>query len=83
VEYRIGGHVEDNYLIINGEQVKEFGASIGIGLPMRRSLSKTNLFFDFTRKTGSTINNLHTEKYYTMGISLNLYDFWFIKRKYD
>ena len=84
MEYRIGGHIEDNYLIIYGEQVKEYGASIGIGLPMRRSLSKTNLFFDFTRKTGSTVNNLHTENYYTMGISLNLYDnFWFIKRKYD
>jgi hypothetical protein len=82
VEYRIGGHIEDNYLIINGEQVKEYGASVGIGLPMR-ILSKTNLFFDFTRKSGSAINNLHTENYYTMGISLNLYDFWFRKRKYD
>jgi hypothetical protein len=84
LEYRIGGHIEDNYLIINGEQVKEYGASIGIGLPMRRSLSKANLFFDFTQKTGSVINSLHTENYYTFGISLNLYDgFWFIKRKYD
>ena len=84
LEYRIGGHIEDNYLIINREQVKEYGASIGIGLPMRRSLSKTNLFFDFTRKYGSPGSNLHTENYYTMGISLNLYDpFWFIKRKYD
>jgi len=83
LEYRIGGHIEDNYVIINGEQVKEYGASIGIGLPMRRTFSKTNLFFDFTRKTGSTVNNLHTENYYTMGISLNLYDFWFVKRKYD
>lgn len=84
LEYRIGGHIEDNYLIINGEQVKEYGASIGIGLPMRRSLSKTNLFFDFTRKYGSPGSNLHTENYYTMGVSLNLYDpFWFIKRKYE
>ncbi|MCX6325991.1 MAG: hypothetical protein NT144_04990 [Bacteroidia bacterium] len=83
LEYRIGGHIEDNYLIINGEQVKEYGASIGIGIPMRRSLSKTNLFFDFTRKNGSAGSILHTENYYTMGISLNLYDFWFIKRKFD
>ena len=83
VEYRIGGHAGDNYLIINGEQVKEYGASIGIGLPMRRTISKANLFFDFTRKTGSTSSNLHTEDYISMGISLNLYDFWFIKRKYD
>ncbi len=83
VEYRIGGHVEDNYLIIDGEQLKERGASFGIGLPMRRTLSKTNLFFDFTQKHGSSGSILHTENYYTMGISLNFYDFWFVKRKYD
>jgi len=83
LEYRIGGHYGDNYLIVNGEQVKEYGASIGIGIPMRRTLSRTNLYFDFTRKTGSPSNNLFTEDYFTMGISLNLYDFWFIKRKYD
>lgn len=89
IEYRIGGHIGDNYLIINGEQVKEYGASFGVGIPMgrslsdKRSLSRINLFFDFTRKSGSAINNLHTENYYTMGISLNLYDFWFVKRKYE
>ncbi|MCX6252864.1 MAG: hypothetical protein NTV31_00055 [Bacteroidia bacterium] len=84
MEYRVGGHVGDNYLIINEEQVKEYGASAGIGIPMRRSSSRTNLFFDFTRKKGPEINSLHTENYYTMGISLNLYDnYWFIKRKYD
>jgi hypothetical protein len=83
IEYRIGGHVEDNYLIINGNQLKEYGASFGIGIPMRRSLSRTNLFFDYTRKYGPTGSNLYSENYYTMGISLNLYDFWFMKRKYD
>jgi hypothetical protein len=83
VEYRIGGHIGDNYLIINGEQIKEYGASIGFGIPMRRTLSKTNLYFDFTKKTGSFANSLHNENYLTMGLSLNLYDFWFLKRKYD
>lgn len=83
VEYRLGGHLNRNYLVINGNQVKESGLSIGLGLPMRRSLSKTNLFFDFTRKSfkggGASIH----EDYMTMGISLNLYDFWFVKRKYE
>jgi hypothetical protein len=83
VEYRIGGHIGDNYLIINGEQIKEYGVSIGFGLPLRKTLSKTNLFFDFTSKSGSFSNSLHREDYLTMGISLNLWDAWFIKRKYD
>jgi hypothetical protein len=82
IEYRIGGHVGDNYLIINGQQLKEYGASIGIGLPMLL-YSKTNLYFDFTSKVGSAASNLHTENYLTIGISLNLYDNWFLKRKYN
>jgi hypothetical protein len=84
MDYRIGGHIGDNYLIINGEQLKEYGASIGIGIPLRRSLSKTNLFFDFTRKAGTSGSILPVENYYTVGISLNIYDpYWFGKRKYD
>jgi hypothetical protein len=83
IEYRIGAHMGDNYLIINNEQIKEYGASIGLGLPMRRTLSKANLFLDFTKKTGSFENNLHNENYLTLGLSLNFYDFWFLKRKYD
>jgi hypothetical protein len=83
MEYRIGGHIGDNYLIINGEQIKEYGASLGVGIRMRRSMSKVNLFIDYTRKSGSGVNNFYIENYYTMGVSLNLYDFWFLKRKYE
>ena len=83
IEYRIGGHIEDNYLVISGKQIKERGITAGIGLPMLRSFSKTNLFFDYTRKSGTITNNLHIENYYTFGISLNLYDFWFRKLKYE
>jgi hypothetical protein len=83
IEYRVGGHVEDNYLVWNGQQVKEWGASLGFGIPLRRSLSKTNFFLDFTRKSLATSSYSHYENYFTMGASLNFYDFWFVKRRYD
>lgn len=84
IEYRIGAHVGGNYLIINGQQLKEFGASFGFGLPMsKRTFSKTNLFFDYTKKSGPGEFNLHSENYFTLGVSLNLWDWWFIKRKYE
>jgi hypothetical protein len=83
LEYRAGAHFGDSYLIIHDEQIKEFGASLGLGIPMRRTYSRTNLFFDFTRKNGSGVGVVHRENFYTMGVSLNLYDFWFIKRKYE
>jgi hypothetical protein len=83
LEYRIGGHFGDNYLIINGKQIKEYGASIGLGIPLRRTFSKANLYLDFTRKSGFSSINYHAEDFLSVGISLNLYDVWFIKRKYD
>ncbi len=82
VEYRIGGHIGDNYLYINNEQIKELGLSAGLGIPMSRTLSKANIFIDFTKRSGSASNNLHSENYVTIGASLNFYDFWFVKRRY-
>jgi hypothetical protein len=83
VEYRLGGHIADSYLIINDVQIKELGVSCGIGMRMRNTFSKTNIYFDFTRKTGDLSKGLLNENYFTIGISLNLYDWWFIKKKYD
>ena len=82
LEYRLGGHVTDSYLLINGVQIKEYGASCGIGIRMR-NLSKTNVYFDFTRKKGDIAKGLMNENYFSIGISLNLYDWWFVKRKFD
>jgi hypothetical protein len=85
LEYRFGGHVGDNYLILNGEQIKEIGVSVGVGIPLRRtvSLSKANLFVDYAKRSGSFANGLHDENYFTVGASINLYDWWFMKRKYE
>jgi hypothetical protein len=83
IDYRIGGHISDNYLLINGTRIKEYGASCGFGMRLRNSYSKATFFFDFTRKNGDMALGLHNENFYTIGASLNLYDFWFIKRKFD
>jgi len=87
IEYRIGGHIGDNYLIINGEQLKEYGASIGFGLPLPiiqgNPFSKMNMYIDYTKQYASPANNLHAEGFLTVGVSLNLYDWWFVKKKYD
>jgi len=83
VEYRLGGHVSDNYLMLNGAQIKEYGASCGFGIRMRNSFSKATVYFDFTKKNGAISKGLHNENFYTVGVSLNLYDFWFMKKKFD
>jgi len=85
MEYRLGAHIGDNYLILNGEQIKEIGVSIGVGIPLRGTTStvaKTNLFLDYTKRSGAG-DIFHTENCFTFGASINLYDLWFIERKYE
>jgi hypothetical protein len=83
VEYRFGGHYSDNYLILNGIQLKEAGATFGLGIRLRGSRSKANVYFDYTRRIGDLDAGLHNEDIFSFGISLNLYDVWFMKRKYE
>jgi hypothetical protein len=83
MDYRIGGHASKNYLLINGAQIKEYGASCGIGLRLKNYFSKVNVYFDYTKKNGNFAKGLQDENIYTFGISLNFYDNWFMKRKYD
>jgi hypothetical protein len=83
IDFRLGTHIADNYLIINGYQLKEYGFTFGFGLPMLGSMSKTNLFFDYTKRYGSFESGFPRENLYSVGVSVNLYDYWFIKRKYN
>jgi hypothetical protein len=90
INYRMGGHIGNNYLSFSGNKVNEFGASIGTGIPLKRKYSnpvsfysKINFYFDYTRKSISGASFTYNENYFTFGLSLNTYDNWFIKRKYD
>ena len=85
IEYRFGGHLGDNYLTLYDSQLKEKGVSFGLGIPLRRmyTISRVNLFVDYTQKSGSKDPRLHTENIIIIGGSLNFYDFWFFKRRYN
>lgn len=82
IEYRLGGFFSDGHLMVNGEQLNEFGITFGAGLPMNRSKSRVNLHVEYLSRKGSLDNGLHNENCWTVGISLDLYDYWFIKQKY-
>jgi len=82
-EYRIGAHFDNNYLVINGNQLKETGISLGFGIPLRRTLSRVNIYADLTHRYGEN-PSMHTENYISLGVSLNILDYsWFMKRKYE
>ena len=82
IEYRLGGFIDNGHLMVNGEQISEFGITFGAGLPMNRSKSRVNLHVEYLSRKGSPENDLHNEECITVGLSLNLYDTWFMKQKY-
>ncbi|OUS03531.1 hypothetical protein A9Q86_01050 [Flavobacteriales bacterium 33_180_T64] len=82
VTYRAGFHFENTGLEINNEAVNEFGMSFGVGLPVGKVFSNTNIGFEFGRR-GTTDQNLIQENFFNMNISLSLNDRWFEKRKYN
>ncbi len=82
IAYRLGGHYQNSYLKIQGEQLKDYGISFGVGLPLRNTKSSFNLAFEAGRR-GTLENNLIRENYMFLSFSVTLHDFWFIKRKFD
>jgi len=83
MEYRFGGYFGDNYLALGGYQLKEKGASFGVGIPLRRTISRLNLFVDYTQISAPKESGLHSENMINIGGSLNFYDRWFFKRRYN
>ncbi|MFN0727938.1 hypothetical protein [Polaribacter gochangensis] len=88
VTYRAGVRFENTGLLVNGTstsgnftEIKDFGISFGLGLPLR-SLSNLNLGIEYGQK-GSTINNLIQENYFNFKLSLSLNDSWFVKKRID
>jgi len=83
IEYRLGTHLSNDYLVLNGVNIKEYGISGGFAVRLQNSLSKATFFFDYTNRKGDISRGIHDENIFSAGVSLNLYDFWFIKRKYE
>jgi len=84
VVYRAGFRAEETGLKIQGESIKEFGISFGIGIPVgdARLLSNANLGFEIGQR-GTKNSNLIEENFINFQLSLSLNDRWFQKRKYD
>ena len=82
VAYRAGVRVEGTYLEFEGHQINDFGISFGVGLPIYNSYSTVNVTAEIGKR-GTKQYNLMLENYARVNVSVNLYDFWFGKRRID
>jgi len=82
ITYRAGLKYENTGLIISNVPIKDYGFTLGLGLPVGGAFSNVNVGFEYGRR-GTTEANLVKETYANIFLSLSLSDKWFVKRKYD
>lgn len=81
--YRFGFFYENSYLTVNNTQIKNIGATFGLGLPMSKQYrSLLNVSCELG-KLGTTSSNLIRETYARFTIHVMLHDRWFYKAKFD
>lgn len=81
VVYRAGFKYENTGLVLNNQSIKDYGLSIGFGLPVS-GLTNINVGFEYGQR-GTTNHNLLKENYFNMSIGFSLNDIWFKRRKYE
>lgn len=87
VAYRAGVFFGKDYINADGNELKNFGVTLGFGLPVARRSAYSNQYTTIHTaielgKRGSNVNNI-TENFFRLSFGLSLSDVWFIKRKYD
>lgn len=82
ITYRGGLRFEKTGMVINGENIRDYAFTAGLGLPLGGAFSNLNLGVEYGRR-GTAKASLIEENYTNVILSLSLNDRWFIKRKYD
>ena len=83
IRYRAGLRFGTDPRLIDGNQIKDFGVSVGFGLPivLSRQLSFVNLGVEFN-KHGGQIPIKENFVRFNVGVTLNN-NLWFLKRKFN
>jgi hypothetical protein len=87
INYRFGYFTGLEYVNPDGHGLKTSGASVGLGIPIRKWSSYNQQFAIVNAamqfgKRGTSVNNI-TESFIRLSFGLSLSDLWFVPRKYD
>ena len=82
MSYRAGGYYTKSYLMVNGQQLEDYGITFGVGLPVKTLRSSINVAFTLGTR-GTTEYNLVKENYGIITFNVTLHDLWFRKRRFD
>jgi hypothetical protein len=89
IAYRIGGYHSNTYLSVlkpgttdGYYQLKDYGITFGVGLPVKSLKSSINVAFTLGTR-GTTEYNLVKENYGIITFNVTLHDLWFRKRRFE
>jgi len=79
--YRLGGFYDTGYVTVENEKISMMGVSLGLGIPMAKNTGMINVALEFGMN-GTTENNMVREDFTRITVDINLFERWFVKRKY-
>lgn len=81
IQFRIGGYLNRDYLLVDGDNVHETGISCGFGLPTPGG-NKTiiNLGFEYKHRQTHPTPRL-AENYFNVTLGININEHWFMPNK--
>lgn len=78
--YRAGVYYNNDYLNIQGNQLKEYGVTAGVGFNTPEGKTMINLGFEWKHRK-ATPNPLITENFFNITLGVNFNELWFWQRK--
>lgn len=78
--YRAGAYINNDYLMILGNRVKEYGVTAGLGFNTPEGKTMINVGFEWKHRTSSP-TVLITENYFNITLGVNFNELWFWQRK--
>jgi hypothetical protein len=78
MNYRAGIFYGQMNFMSNGQPVKEFGASLGLGMPITRGRSRLDIAFQVGKRGDIDINGL-SEIFFRLNFSLSANELWFVR----
>lgn len=80
IRYRAGLNYTDSYIKFRDTGYKEYGASVGLGLPMVDRRSFVNLAFEYSL-IRPNVKSYTKEQYFKLTLSYTFNELWFFKQK--
>jgi hypothetical protein len=80
INFRLGGYYNRDYILIGTNNVKEYGISLGFGLPTPSDKTMINIGFEYKHRDTYPVS-LITENYFNITVGVNFNELWFWQNK--